>query len=132
MAKRQGIHVLNVPTKSEFIFPSNTDLSKPISNNTLLFAIYRMGFKGRHCSHGFRSTASSWLNEAGFNPDAVERQLSHGEPNKIRDAYNRADYMSERVKMMQSWADFLDVCADPQANVTHLNFRTTGHGGLST
>ncbi len=91
-----------------------------MSENTILFAIYRMGFKDQHTGHGFRTTASSYLNEAGFNPDAVERQLAHGEPNKIRDAYNRADYMSERVKMMQAWADFLDACSDSSGKVVPI------------
>ena len=91
-----------------------------MSENTILFGIYRMGFKDQHTGHGFRTTASSYLNEAGFNPDAIERQLSHGEPNKIRDAYNRADYMTEREKMMQAWADFLDLCKNSDSKVVPI------------
>ncbi len=96
----------------DLLFPSTSNPKKVMSENTILFGIYRMGFKDQHTGHGFRTTASTYLNEAGFNPDAIERQLAHGEPNKIRDAYNRADYMTEREKMMQAWADYLDASID--------------------
>lgn len=66
-----------------------------------------MGYKGRVTPHGFRSLASSVLNEQGFNPDAIERQLAHIENNKIRAAYNRADYLNERKEFMQWYSDFL-------------------------
>ena len=66
-----------------------------------------MGYKGRVTPHGFRSLASSVLNEQGFNPDAIERQLAHIENNKIRAAYNRADYLNERKELMQWYSDFL-------------------------
>lgn len=113
---------------SELILPSRSNPLKPISENTVLFAIYRIGYKDQMTGHGFRTVASTWLNESGFNPDAVERQLSHGEPNKIRDAYNRADYMSERIKMMQAWADFLDICSDQKPKVTHIKFNKSIKG----
>lgn len=58
--------------------------------------------------HGFRSMASTLLNEQGWNPDAIERQLAHGEKNAVRAAYNYAEYLPERKKMMQHWADYLD------------------------
>lgn len=67
-----------------------------------------MGYKGKANVHAFRATASTILNEAGFNSDAIERQLSHVETNKVRAAYNRAEYMEERVKMMKWWAGYLD------------------------
>ena len=102
---------------SEYILPSRSSPFQSISNNTLLFAIYRLGYRGQMTGHGFRSTASSYLNESGFNPDAIERQLAHGEPNKVRDAYNRSDYLGERVKLMQAWSDFLDQCADTTGKV---------------
>ncbi len=66
-----------------------------------------MGYKGRVTPHGFRSLASSVLNEQGFNPDAIERQLAHIENNKICAAYNRADYLTERKEFMQWYSDFL-------------------------
>lgn len=91
----------------EHIFPNRNDPSRHMSPETLRRALHRMGFKGKADVHGFRSTASTILNEHGFNPDAIERQLSHSEHNKVRAAYNRAEYLKERQKMMQWWADFL-------------------------
>ncbi len=84
---------------------------KPISNNTMLFALYRLGYKGKMTGHGFRAVASTILNEAGFRPDVIERQLAHCERNEIRGAYNRAEYLPERREMMQQWADMLDALA---------------------
>ena len=78
-----------------------------MSPETLRRALHSMGYKGKVDVHGFRATASTILNEEGFNPDAIERQLSHVETNKVRAAYNRAEYMEERVKMMEWWALFL-------------------------
>ncbi len=92
---------------SRFLLPGRNP-HKPISNNTLLFALYRLGYKGKMTGHGFRAVASTALNEAGFNPDAIERQLAHGEKNEIRGAYNRAKYLPERIKMMQWWSDYLE------------------------
>lgn len=92
---------------SRFVFPGR-NRDKPISNNTLLFALYRLGYKGKMTGHGFRAVASTMLNEQGFRADVIERQLAHTEVNKVRSAYNRAEYMNERRKMMQEWADCLD------------------------
>lgn len=92
---------------SPFIFPS-PGKEGCMSNNTMLFAMYRMGWHGRATVHGFRAVASTLLNEMGFNPDWIERQLAHDERNKVRAAYNHAQYLSERRKMMQTWADYLD------------------------
>ncbi|MDR3388917.1 MAG: integrase arm-type DNA-binding domain-containing protein [Rudaea sp.] len=92
---------------SQFLLP-NDDGLKPISENTMLFALYRMGYHGRATGHGFRALASTCLNEMGWNPDVIERQLAHLERNKVRAAYNRATYLVERRKMMQAWADFID------------------------
>ena len=93
---------------SELLFPGTSDGTKPISENTLLYALYRMGYHGRATGHGFRALASTCLNEMGWNPDVIERQLAHAERNKVRAAYNRASYLVERRKMMQAWADFID------------------------
>jgi integrase len=82
---------------------------KPVSNNTMLFALYRLGYKGKMTGHGFRSLASTILNESEFNRDVIERQLAHHERNEVRGAYNRAEYLPARRKMMQWWADYLDV-----------------------
>ena len=90
-----------------FLFPSRTKMDGFISDATISRIIERMGYKGRVTPHGFRSLASSVLNEQGFNPDAIERQLAHIENNKIRAAYNRADYLAERKEFMQWYSDFL-------------------------
>jgi len=79
-----------------------------MSENTLNVAVKRMGFAGRMTAHGFRAMASTRLNELGYNPDAIEAQLSHVEGNSVRAAYNRGTYWEERVKMMQNYADYLD------------------------
>lgn len=93
---------------SQFVFPGR-NRDKPISNNTLLFALYRLGYKGKMTGHGFRAVASTMLNEMGkFRPDVIERQLAHNERNEVRGAYNRAEYLPERKKMMQAWARHLD------------------------
>ncbi len=90
-----------------YVFPGRNS-NKPISNNTMLFALYRLGYKGKMTGHGFRAIASTILNETGFKPDVIERQLAHCERNQVRGAYNRADYLPERKRMMQFWADYLD------------------------
>jgi integrase len=82
-----------------------------MSNNTMLYALYRMGFHGRATVHGFRAMASTALNEMGFRPDVIERQLAHQEQNAVRAAYNRAEYLVERRGMMIHWADYLDALA---------------------
>ena len=79
-----------------------------MSENTLLFALYRMGYRSRATAHGFRSTASTILNENGFRADVIERQLAHGERDNVRSAYNHAQYLKERREMMQWWADYID------------------------
>lgn len=92
----------------ELCFPGHHDPSRMMSENAMLYAIWRMGYRGKATVHGFRATGSTILNECGFNPDAIERQLAHAERNKIRAAYHRSEYMEERLKMMNWWADYLD------------------------
>jgi integrase len=82
--------------------------AKPMSKNTILFALYRLGYHGRMTGHGFRALASTTLNEMGFRLDVIERQLAHAEKNAVRAAYHRSQYLAERTAMMQTWADFLD------------------------
>ncbi len=107
---RQVVEILGelraIGAGSRYVLPGRNG-DKPISNNTLLFALYRLGYKGKMTGHGFRAVASSTLNEAGYRPDVIERQLAHKEPNKVRSAYNRAEYMAERRTMMQQWADMV-------------------------
>jgi integrase len=107
---------------SRFVFPGR-NRDKPISNNTMLFALYRLGYKGRMTGHGFRAVASTILNETGFRADVIERQLAHSERNEIRGAYNRAEYLPERIKMMEYWADLLDELMKPKSKVTPINRR---------
>ena len=94
---------------SEFIFPSSHSRNKAITDNGLLLALRRMGYtKEEMTVHGFRSIASTLLNEAGYRWDVVEAALAHAERNAVRAAYNRTDYLEERRAMMQQWADYLD------------------------
>jgi integrase len=92
---------------SHYIFPS-AGKGHCMSSNTMLYALYRMGYHGRATTHGFRSVASTILNESNlFNRDWIERQLAHVERNDVRRAYNTAEWMPDRRKMMQWWADYL-------------------------
>ncbi len=91
------------------LFPGLVTPSRPISDNTLNAALRRLGIaQDEHTTHGFRSMASTRLNELGFHPDVIELQLAHVEQNAVRAAYNRAQRLEERRAMMQSWADYLD------------------------
>jgi integrase len=95
----------------EHVFPNQQKSSGCMSENTILYALYRMGYHSRATGHGFRSTASTILNENGFGADVIERQLAHCERNQVRAAYNHAQHLPERRKMMQWWADYLDKTA---------------------
>jgi integrase len=109
---RQAIAILKELQKHtgnrQHLFPNQHNPAKCMSENTMLFALYRMGYHSRTTGHGFRATASTILNEHGFAPDMIERQLAHCERNKVRAAYNHAQYLPERRKMMQWWADHID------------------------
>lgn len=107
--------------KSEFVFPGVVSARKSMSNNTMLQAIYAMGFKDRTTGHGIRATASTILNESGlFGYDVIERQLAHQQRDKVRAAYNHADYLQERRKMMQWWADYLQKASYPREGKTRV------------
>ncbi|MBO7754512.1 MULTISPECIES: tyrosine-type recombinase/integrase [Burkholderia] len=109
---RQALAVIqairDTTTNKRWLLPSPRNPEQPISENTILYALYRMGFHGRMTGHGFRGLASTVLNERGFSPDWIERQLAHTEQNSIRAAYNHAQHLPERHRMMQWWADYLD------------------------
>ena len=92
------------------LFPGERDHEKPMSNNTILKALERMGYKGRMTGHGFRGIASTLLHEMGFNHAHIELQLAHQERDAVSAAYNHATYLRERAAMMQQWADYLDNC----------------------
>jgi integrase len=89
------------------IFPSPQTWRQPMSENTLNHALWTMGYKGKHTSHGFRASASTILNERGYRKDVIEFQLAHVESNEVRRAYNRAQYWDQRVQMMRDWADII-------------------------
>lgn len=92
----------------------------------MLFALYRMGYHSRMTGHGFRALASTTLNEMGYRPDVIERQLAHTEKNAVRAAYHRSQYLEERKTMMQAWADFLDAQRSTTAKVVALRSRRAG------
>ena len=95
--------------KDVYVFPNYKTEKRSMSKSALLGAIRRLGFENDEmCPHGFRSMASTMLNERGYNGDWIERQLAHVPRNIIRGIYNRAEYLPERRKMMQAWADYLD------------------------
>ena len=99
----------NVP----WVFPSQTVPKNPMSNNTVLFAIGRMGYKGRMTGHGFRALAMSTIKEKlGYRHEVVDRQLAHAPRSKVDRAYDRAKFLDERKVMMQKWADYLDSVAN--------------------
>jgi len=120
IAVLRELRTLSGSDASPFLFPSPSREGF-MSNNTMLFALYRMGFHGRATVHGFRAVASTVLNEMGFRPDVIERQLAHEERNRVRVAYNRAEYLGQRRGMMNRWADYLG--GETGKNVVHL--RTT-------
>ncbi len=105
LERQKGFH-------EKWIFPS-VRKGKCLSEAGVLSAIRSMGYeKNKMCAHGFRAMASTLLNELGYRPDIIEISLAHGEENKVRAVYNRAEYMEERRKMMCEWADYLDSLAE--------------------
>lgn len=120
--KRGYAHVTPLPTqavamlrdlhrmtgKLEYVFVGRNDLTKPMSDGTVNAMFKRMGYGGKQTAHGFRHLVSTALNDSGFDPDWIERQLAHGDPDEIRGTYNKAAYVEQRRKMMQAWADALD------------------------
>jgi integrase len=104
----------------DLIFPSQRDQQRPVSENTLLYALYRLGYHKRATVHGFRTLASTILNETGFRPDVIERQLAHAERNKVRAAYHRSEYLEERRRMMDWWGACIESMANEQKVVPLL------------
>lgn len=95
-----------------YVFPSDRTDSRPMSENAVLYLLHRIGYKGRLTGHGFRSIGSTWANERGYSPDAIERQLAHVPDSKVRAVYNRAQYLPERRQMLQDFADWVDACGE--------------------
>jgi integrase len=109
---QQAVEVLEdlhrLTGRSKYIFPNERRPQMPMSENTILYGLYRLGYHSRATGHGFRASASTLLNELGFDADVIERQLAHQERNKVRAAYHRAEYLEERRQMMQRWADYVE------------------------
>lgn len=108
----QAIEVLEMlhglTGSGEWLFPGDRKAEKPMSNNTILKALERMGYKHRMTGHGFRGLASTILHEKGYSHEHIELQLAHAPRNAVSAAYNHALYLQPRAKMMQDWADFLE------------------------
>jgi integrase len=109
---RQAVEVLRalklLTGNGKLVFPGANDKKKPISNNTILYALYRLGYRDRMTGHGFRGLASTILHENGFDEAHIELQLAHMKRDKVAAAYNHAKYLKQRTVMMQWWADYLD------------------------
>jgi integrase len=109
---RQALDVLDtlrtLTGQSNWLFPGDRNAKKQMSNNTILKALERMGYKGRMTGHGFRGLASTILHEQGYIHDHIELQLAHAPRNEVSAAYNHALYLEPRTRMMQDWADFLE------------------------
>jgi integrase len=108
---RQAIEILRTlrgMSDGELVFPGENNPKQPMSNNTILMAIKRMGYQGEMTGHGFRGLASTLLHEQGYNHDHIEIQLAHAPRNAVSAAYNHAFYLEPRAKMVQEWANFLE------------------------
>lgn len=110
---RQSVAILRelhaLTGRGRYLFPGLRTAARPMSENTVNAALRRMGYdQSQMTGHGFRSMASTLLNEMGWHQDAIERQLAHAEKDGVRAAYNRAEHLPERRRMMQAWADYLD------------------------
>ena len=106
----------------EWVFPNQVRPNQPMSNNTILGVFRRLGYKGRMTGHGCRALAMSAIKEKlGYRHEVVDRQLAHAKRSKVDKAYDRAEFLDERRKMMQDWADYLDAVAQP--NVVQGDFR---------
>ncbi len=103
-----------------YLFPSHKNPQTHTNTQTANAAIKRMGYKGKLVAHGLRSIASTYLNENGYNPELIEVALSHINQDRIRMAYNRADYIKQRFEILQAWADFIDECSQGALPQYHL------------
>jgi integrase len=128
---RQAVAVLKelhaLTGEGRYLFPSMRTNARPMSENTVNAALRRMGFgKDEMTGHGFRAMASTILHEQGWPSDVIERQLAHVERNKVKGAYNRAEYLPERTRVMQAWADYLDALKAGGAVIPMRGRKATG------
>jgi integrase len=123
---RQALDVLStlqeLKGESEWLFPGDRDPKRPMSNNTILKGLERMGYKGRMTGHGFRGIASTILHEQGYSHEHIELQLAHAPRNAVSAAYNHALHLKARTRMMQDWADYLEAT---QRGAKVLPFRSS-------
>ena len=123
---RQAVAILTdlhrITGSGDLVFPGIRSRKRPISENTLNGALRRLDYTSdQMTAHGFRTMASTRLNELGFNADVIESQLAHVDRNAVRRIYNKAEYADKRRTMMQSWADYLDgLKADKQSKVVAI------------
>ncbi|THF61437.1 DUF4102 domain-containing protein [Pseudothauera nasutitermitis] len=112
---RQAVEILRTMRPrcrgTRYVWEGDRSPTRPMSENAVLALLHRIGYRGEMTGHGWRSVGSTWANEHGYSPDAIERQLAHVPENETRAAYNRAKYMPERRKMLQAWADWLEACS---------------------
>ncbi len=96
-----------ISANREHVFPSRNDPKRPMNSQTANAALKRIGYGGKLVAHGFRSIASTALNEAGFNPDVIEAALAHSDKNEVRRAYNRSTYLAQRIELMDAWGSLV-------------------------
>jgi len=104
----------------KYVFIGRNDPSRPLSDGAVAGLLKQIGYHGKQTAHGFRHLISTALNDKGYTADWIERQLAHGDPDKIRGTYNKAHYLEPRRKMMQDWADFLDALQSGSHNVVPM------------
>lgn len=128
---RQAVTLLNeirpLTENTGFVFPSLWRRNKSISENTMLYALVRLGYRGRMSVHGFRTSASTLLNENGHHPDVIEAALAHVRGD-IRSIYNKAKYLPERVKLYQWWADYCDQLRTTPSGLLNPTFARASAG----
>lgn len=96
-----------ISANREYVFPSKNDPKRPMNSQTANAALKRIGYDGKLVAHGFRSIASTALNEAGLNPDVIEAALAHSDKNEVRSAYNRSTYLAQRIELMDAWGSLV-------------------------
>lgn len=138
--KKRREHVIPLPTqavdllksmemltgKRDHVFPHRDDRTKPMVTAAFRQMLHVLGWSGKFSPHAARTTGSTRLNELGFSSDWIERQLAHAEPNSVRRTYNHADYMKDRARMMQQWADLLDQWKLGTENIVPLKRESSG------
>jgi len=125
---RQALELLqdlhSVTGGNKWLFPNQRDHDKSMSNGAILAALKRMGYKNKMTGHGFRSLAMSTIKEQlGYRHEVVDRQLAHAQKDKVASAYDRAQFLDERKKMMQDWADYIEAI-EKGSNVIRGKFKT--------